>query len=332
MKNPEITIGGEHDGLFIVVECSREQHGGNRAPTFHIGASEYPSRQAWEMRNDNAMIGWHHDKRVIAAVAPEAAKFLPMNGSWTDNGEPSQGVANAWYRLSGADATYEIEYRAKHGRANYGDLKDIEPRSEAWVLFFLGMACNILRCELHELSVINLSYPLPVAHEQYETFIDDVLRPRWQAEAVEANTWFDSTEGDTREDEQRDEPEWELTFDNGLKLRATLDEHYEGTPDDRRYWYYVTISAPDVKPYKAKWGGSQADYQDGRVSAREAALGTAKGLFDFQYEDAKGYVENMLGEEWDELPLQTRTAFERASAAFDRLENYLDPNREIIGS
>lgn len=327
--NPEITIGGEHNGIFVVVECSREQHGSNRAPTFHIGASEYPSRQAWEMRNDNAMFGWHHDAEVIAAIAPEAAKFLPMNGSWTDNGEPMQGVANGWYWLAGGAAAYEVEYRQKHGHSNYSGLRDIEPDSEEWVLFFLGMACDTLRCELHELSAIDLTSP--VGELMFSHFVTDVLRPRWQAEADAANEWFDTTTGDTRPAEIRDEPEWEIIFDNGLKLRATLDEHYEGTPDDRRYWYYVTISAPDVKPYKTKWGGSTRDYDEGRVSAREAALGTAKGLFDFQYEDAEGYVVSSLGEAWDELPLQTRTAFQKASEAFDRLDNYLIPNQGVIG-
>lgn len=333
-KDREITIAGEIDvdypgGGFFVVEISREQHGSNRAPVFAIGVSEYPSRQSWEMRNDNAMIGWSHDEDIITKIAPEAARvMLPVDGCWTDNGEPTQGVANGWYWLSGDAAQYEADYRLQHGHKNMPESPD-ELWGADWCLYWLGVTARALRCEVHELAAINFDLPLP--HGQYLRFIDDVLRPRWQQRADEANAWMDAYEGDHRPAEDRDEPLFEFEFENGLKLRATLDEHNEGPIDDRRYWYYVTISAPGVKPYKAKWGGSQADHQEGRVSAREAAFGTAKGLFDYQYEDARGYVENSLGESWEDLPRATRTAMERASEAFDRLETFLTPNEGVIG-
>lgn len=334
-KDKQITIARQmdvdyHGGGFFVIELGREQYLSNRAPMFSFTFSEYPSRRAWEMRNDNAMISGGSSDEIILKAAPELAWLLPLHGSWTDNGEPTHGGSNGWYWLAGGAADHEINYRrVNDGRKNMHEAPD-DIRSEEWALFWLGLACNALRCELHELSVIDLSLPEAVAKMQFNTFVAEVLRPRWQAEADKANAWMDAYEGDHRPEEIRDEPMWEITFDNGLKLRATLDEHNEGTPDDRRYWYYVTISAPGVKPYKAKWGGSTADYDDGRVSAREAALGTAKGLFDFQFEGPEGYATS-LGEDWDELPLATRRAFERASEAFDRFDHYLIPNQEVIG-
>jgi hypothetical protein len=325
MRDKEVTIARQRDdGVFVVVELGREQYGGNRAPMFSFTFSEYPSRTAWEMRNDNSIFACGSSDEAILSVAPELAWLVPLHGCWTDNGEPTH-VSNGWYWMTSAPQR-EIETRAQ-GRKNHYNAPD-DTNSEEWVLFWLGLACNAMRCELHELSAIDLSLPEDEARALFDEFVDDVLRPRWQAEADKANEFLDAYEGDHRPEEDRDEPLFEHTFENGLKLRATLDEHDE---HDDRYWYYVTITAPGVKQYRTRYGGSNVDHWNGRVSAREAAFGTAKELFTYQFEDAEGAAVSM-GEDWLEMPAETRNAMQRASEAFDRFENFLIPNQEVIGS
>ncbi len=349
-ERADVQLGAETDAGYLVATITRERG------SFSVTGEIHNSRRAFELGTGNPhSCGCIHDE--ILAAFPQLAPIVRMHLADAETGEPMHAASNGWYRLGGGDMTYDLKHRAQHGRGNYRDVPEpwlyldfgygqaceqtmaSEPilhddrdvtrtLNPAYVQFFVDMAARNLLCDPDELSIW-------WDRADFDAFVES-LRPRWRAMADEANALIDGMESDTADpSEQTDEETFSVTLDAGLSISARLMDD-EGYRDFGPYFQYaVKITAPKDSggraSYTSTYGGSIADYDAGRINAREAAFGTARELLDFENYSARGYVEDLCGDAWEDTPAETRKALTRAERAFDRMSDALVANRETLG-
>ncbi len=314
---------------------------------FSVQGEIHNSRRAYELGTGNPHTCRCIHEDVLSAF-PHLAPIVALHLCDVETGEPMHGPANGWYRLSGADMKYDLDYRAKYGQGNYhnapnpigGEGFDVDrdgSLNPAFVQFFVDMAARGLNCASDELSIW-------WTRNQFDAFVDDVLRPRWSVMAEEANGMTDriaAMGGDTSDpsEPECEEDEFSIELDAGLTISAKLTGTGEREGIGTYFEYEVTITAPRTGRWASKgphvytstFGGSVGDYHDGRISAREAAFHTARELLMFEHETARGFIEDSCGESWENLPAEQREALTRAEQAFDKMADALIANRETLG-
>ncbi len=332
-ERADVRLGAETDAGYLVATITRERG------SFSVTGEIHNSRRAFELGTGNPhSCGCIHDE--ILSAFPQLAPIVRMHLSDAETGEPMHAAANGWYRLGGGDMAHDLETLSTRGYSNYynaptpyvdadGIGSDV-PRdgfdlSPEYVQFFVDMAARSLNCDTDELSVW-------WDRADFDAFVED-LRPRWQAMADKANALIDGMETDTADpSEQTDEETFSVTLDAGLTISARLmprTGYRQGVGNF--YQYAVKITDGERHSYTATFGGSVADYQGGRINAREAAFGVARELLDFENYSARGYVEDLCGDAWEDTPAETRKALTRAEKAFDRMSDALVANRETLG-
>ncbi len=338
IERADVRLGAETDAGYLVATISRERG------RFSVQGEIHSSRRAYELGTGNPhTCGCIHDD--VLRAFPHLAPIVALHLCDVETGEPMHGPANGWYRLSGADMAYDLKSLALRGHGSYhdaptpyvndrgGEFSDT-PRegfslNTNYVQFFVDMAARCLNCESDELSIW-------WAREQFDAFVSDVLRPRWRSMADEANRLIDDMESDAADpSEQTCEETFSVTLDAGLTISARLMDE-DGYRDYGPYFQYaVKITAPKDgggrASYTSTYGGSIADYDAGRINAREAAFNIARNLLDFEHQTARELIEDSFGESWDDLPAETRKALTRAERAFDRMSDALVANRETLG-
>ncbi len=335
-ERADVRLGAETDAGYLVATITRERG------SFSVTGEIHNSRRAFELGTGNPhTCGCIHDE--ILSAFPQLAPIVRMHLADAETGEPMHGPLNGWYRLSGADMMHELESISTRGHGNYHDAptpfvdsdgigsdvrRDGFDLSPAFVQFFVDMAARSLNCEADELSIW-------WDRADFDAFVES-LRPRWQTMADEANRMIDGMESDA--DDPSDETDCEtfsITLDAGLTISARFMDD-EGYRDFGPYFQYaVKITAPKDgggrASYTSTYGGSIADYDAGRINAREAAFGIARNLLDFEHQTARELIEDSFGESWEDTDAETRQALTRAEKAFDRMSDALIANRETLG-
>lgn len=329
MRN-DVTIMRQTDEEFLVIHAGREHLRGNaHHPYFTVGADLYSSRRAFELGNSGAIIAAGCMHEDVLRVAPELADVVALHLADAETGEPMHGPASGWYRLSGADMAHELKAREQGHRSYYQAPEPYDADGNLapeFARFFVDMAARSLGVGVDELPDVQ-------DEAEFLRWVDDYARPRWQAAADRVNAWLDE-HANTVEipAEQIDEEGFYAELDAGLIVTAELMDE-EGYRDVGCYFQYrVIVTDAQRHRYSTVYGGSVADYEDGKRNAREAAFGVLRELADFgRYDSAEEYAEEM-GMEWPEMSAAERKPWRRAWAAADRMADALEANAEVIGS
>lgn len=319
------------DGAFMVAEIRRGEIESN--PYFALGADIYASEAAFEAGNSNAIVscGCLHEEILNAFPdIPELALIEALHLSDVKTGEPMHAVSNGWYGLGGGDMEHELSYHAQ-GRKNYYKAPDPYPEDggrpgEDFIFFFWGMAARALRCSLAELPIY--LYGDPLGKRKFGRWVDEIMRPRWQAEADRANAWIDAhTNSVEIPAEQTREAKFVLDLEG---LHVTARHTGKAKADYVSYPAWVNTYAVTVKAnghqHRFKFFGSIADYQDGILNARKAAFGILKELAEFEYQSAEELARDMGDDDPDFL--SRMKALEKKA---DNLMPGLSANLEVIG-
>lgn len=341
MSRDDVTVLADVPGEgFAVIHAGRETIGA-QDPYFTVTMDLYPSRASYEAGNVNAQIGGGAAHETILKVAPNLQRVVDLHLASAITGEPMHGVSNGWYHIGGADMAHEIKYR-EQGRKNYYNAPD-DINSPEFKQFFIDMGCRSLRCTPDELPNLECDLCGLERKEVFEEWANVVLRPRWQREADEVNSWIDAHANPDfiEPHEQAGDDEWECVLElDGLTVTAKLMDEPGFTPEDSPYWagapfyqYKVVLvrTGDRRRKYTTIFGGSIDDYNNGRVRAREAAWGVLRELAEFRNYSAESMATEAWGEEWDELDPALRRRLKAAERAFDKFEREMDANMEVIG-
>lgn len=338
-ENADIKLGAEIDyygqNAYLVASVTRDHLGGNRAPYFAVTGDLYSSRQAFDLGSTEAIIagGVMHDE--IGAAFPELVPIIDMHMAWTDNGMPMHGAANGWYYLSGKAAKAERDAREQGRKCDYRAPDPDDPGARA---YYLSAACRALRCTTADLADVRVLDALcetdpKEARARFETWVDDVLRPRWQAEADAANAWIDANLGGIDVPAEVDnESEYEIELEGGLRLTAKLNDDEGYRPGVGPFYEYAVTVSDGEYIYEATYGGSTGDYYLERINAREAAFGVLRELCEFNQHDSPRDFAQEIGMEDDYYEnTETRMAFNRCHAAAVVFSDHLERHSELVG-
>jgi hypothetical protein len=267
---------------------------------FSITADTYSSRGAFEVGASHAIIACGCQHETILRAFPELAPIVALHMSDVETGEPSSAVANGWYWYSSHDG------RGTHA---HGERSDFE------------FACDHLRVD---------SIAGPHNRESFERYVD-TLRPRWRAEADAAVQMIEAL-GERRVTVPSEVPSGETyshKFDHGLSVSARLlDEPGYRNGIGFHFEYSVTVRGPERVSYRTTYGGSVADYDDGRIDARQAALGVLHEFCEYIDQSAEELAQE-FGLEPDESA-EDRKTLRAMKRAADRLGDALSLNREMV--
>lgn len=328
-RKDDITLTGRgKNGNFIVAHIRRE------SGSFSVTGEKFASQKAWELGNENACLSCGQITEQIEAAFPHIKPIMRLHLSDIETGEPMHGPGNGWYYWSGDAMRREIDARSKGRKNDYSAPDDIY--SPEFTDHYRQRAARILRCEAEEI-------PTPFGQagesykEEYDRWIDDVMRDRWHREADMVNLWIDSNLTDVEiPSQQTDEEEFEITLDAGLHVKSTLrDEplYVDTLGGNYVYEYDVTVNVEGIDlTYTARYGSSINDYMEGIVNAREAAFGVLRELCDFIYETAEGFIENVCGESWDDIEPEMKKRMKLAEAAAEAFEGALLANGDVVMS
>lgn len=318
--HPKYKFFADTDQGFLVaeVDISRDY--------FSITGELYPSRAAYEIGNENAMIAGGQLVDEILDNIKALRPFMHLHLCNKETGEPMHALANALYRLDPTkDFAHEMEGRRK-GRKNYHiQGKDISwPRSEARdatefeiIEHIVGIAARSLNVDVDE---------LPDRLDNFGDYIES-LRPRWKADAERFMAFLDEQPEPTLSPAEEDTEEFEHTFPNGLKVTSKMVDEVEASHVSYYalcYQYEVVVTWKRKKPHVAKFHGSIADYDNGHIDARGAAFGVLRELHEFGSDGAEDLYDAM---EWAEDDPRRK----ECNALGARFIDGLEPNIDIIG-
>jgi hypothetical protein len=314
---------------FLVAHVRRE-HG-----HFSVTGDLYTSRRAYDLGSESAIIACGCLHAEILRAFPELAQIVALHLSDVTTGEPMHAESNASYFYLGA-------YSLGSWRDDYGYAQRAGLSASDYARKLAAAALRIepddFPAELHALAVkIGTYAPDTMAREDAEqTFRDafsvfvDAQRERWQNEARDANAWIDahatpdvSDPADVASGET-----YAQTFDAGLSVRAKLTGE---TADSigGHYQYRVTVSTVG-QHYRGTFTGSAADYDDGRIDARQAALGVLSDLCLYRDRDADDLAADygLTQSPHDRGVLQ---AMRRQCRAYERMSDAIDANAHLFG-
>lgn len=332
----EITLTAQTPEGFAVAHAGRELLGNNRAPYFTCGVNIYTSRHAFEIGAE-----WHSsgglDSFGVASYFPQLVPLVPLSGAWTDTGEPIHGSANGWYWLGTGAALHTVDARSRAYGAHdpeSGRVPDHREDPEGFMRAYVERAARSLRVSVDELP--NVQDP-----ELFAAWIDDVARPRWQAEADQANALLDELAATTptiEEPSERSEEECTISLGKGddrISVRAWQPEDKPTTAYREgvgwHFQYRVIVRACGTS-YTGTYGGSVTDYEAGKHDARGACTCVLSELRDaLNYNTGAKWAEEM-GVEPDAAGYRkTVDALERCVKAAERMRDALEANADAIG-
>ena len=314
------TVGGQ-PGSFLVVHVTRERG------RFSVTADEYASRKAFELGNENAVIGCGQLVEQIRATFPELNVVTDVHLCDVGSGEPMHARSNGWYYLGGEAAKREMAHRAQYQRKNNYQSPD-DVYGPEWTPYWRGLAANALHCSADELVYTQ-------DRELFDEWVDRVMVPRWKQAAEYANAYIDAHKDDSIEvpANQTDEDEFEVELEDGLYVHAKLCDSVDSDilPGSYVYQYDVIVRVDGVHEYGAKFHGSVNDYDNGIVNAREAAFGTLRELMQFVYESAQILADDWFVEGWDGISKEQRKGLLKCERAAEAMSRQLEANMEVIG-
>lgn len=327
-RSDDVTLTGAHPDGFMVVHVQRE------AGYFSVTGEVYASERAYELGNSGAI-------HSAGALGEEAVKLFPdlaaveaLHLSDVRTGEPMHAVANGWYRLSGRDMQHDLQGRTRpYGGPNYYQAPDpfegLDERGElnpAYIDYFRTVTARGLRCTVEELPDVE-------TEDEFVEWVDRVMRPRWKAEADQANAWIDAHENDVHVPAEQDsEEEYTVELDDGLRLSARLMDE-PGERNGQPHFQYAVVVEANGHKHDSVFGGSIADYSEGTRNAREAAFGTARELLSFsRYDSAEDYADELEEGWWAELTDEQRAEWNRTHENASALEDALLANEHLLGS
>ncbi len=325
MNTDDITLTGKSKSQhardeFLVVHIRRS--GGY----FSVTADEYASEKAFKLGNENAVIGCGALHDTVLATFPELAPIVRLHLADVATGEPMHARSNGWYYFSGRAAAAEFDHRAKYnGSKNHYDSPD-DVYGADWIPYWREKAARALNCSVADL-------PDTEDREIFDEWVDEVMVPRWQQAADDANAYIDAHKTSILiPADQDDEEEFEVELDEGLKVSAKLSDSVDSEilPGRVVYQYDVVVSI-DSYIYDAKFFGSVNDYENGVVNAREAAFGTLRELMSFVYESAQSLADEWFKEGWDGIDKKQRDGMLKCERAAEAMSQQLEANMDVIG-
>ncbi len=322
MNTDDITLTGKNrgsNGGFLVVHVRRSSY-------FSVTADEYASEKAFRLGNDGAIIACGQLDDDVLATFPELAPIMRLHLADVATGEPMHARSNGWYYLGGDAAQREFDHRAKYnGSKNHYDSPD-DPYSAAWIPYWRERAARALNCSVADL-------PDTQDREVFDEWVDEIMVPRWQQAADDANAYIDAHQNDVEiPADQDDEDDFEVELDEGLTVRAILaGVSYSTIMPGRPVYRYDVIVRADDYSYQAKFYGSVNDYENGIINAREAAFGTLRELSSFLYESAEYLANEYFEEGWDGISDEQRESMTKAEQAADAMSRQLEANMDVIG-
>lgn len=328
VANVEVRLPGESRGLspaFSVTGEVYEQHG-----TWNGAARHRNGRES-------DIGGCIHDE--ILRAFPELAPVVALHLSDPETGEPMHAESNGWYWYAGSRADLRATERYTgfsgiyaHQLEKRGLSDDDSGRED----YCYQVACKTL--QVSEIPRFDSTFGSTATRAAFSAFVDD-QRDRWRQEAADARALVESLPEYANEDRET----YTEKFDHGLSVRAALMDENGYRPGVGAYHQFrVVVSAPTDTPtgrggwrtstYSTVYGASVADFDAGRIDAREAALDVLAEMIEFLDQSAAEMAEE-FGMDMDDPSAEERETFrkmQRCERAADRLSNSLEPNRELL--
>lgn len=325
-QDDEVTLTKMLDEGFMVVYMGR--HG--QPLFFSITADIYSSKRAFDLGAEGAIHAGGCLHEEILEAFPELAPLVDIHLSDAQTGEPMHAEANSWYRYQGArgfeggdDPGRLYPYTLKE----YGCEDTLEGRRKCLYL----MACKTLRVP---------GIPPCESHAQFAQFVNE-QRERWEKEARQADALIESLKprsvsvpAHTPSGES-----WSHTFDYGLQVSANLNGAGRWNNDTigYRYVYKVIVRAPlndgkKMATHITKFYGSVADYEENKIDAREAALGTLGELVHYLNDSVEDLAQGWGIPTDDPSPAEQETLkqMKRQARFVDKVSNAIEHNREVF--